>query len=78
LRLGLFIVASDKVIHAFGDLDAKYDEIHQRTGGASRLVERDLKEVKLHLAQLVQAMRADCFERSVLSEAEISRILPFR
>ncbi|MEM6888065.1 MAG: hypothetical protein AAF636_07990 [Pseudomonadota bacterium] len=72
LRLRLYALASDDVISAFGELNTV---LSQNTG--KTLSGRDYTAAIGHLADLILAMRADCFEKSNLSKETVAKILPF-
>lgn len=66
----LLVVGSDVVVKKIGALSRFYSETnHERFS-------RDASEVRRLVAEVCKAMRADCFERSNLSTAEIQALVP--
>ena len=66
----LIAVGSDDVIRRVGELTNFYSETnHDRHN-------RDAQEVKKRVAAVCQAMRADCFEKSSLTDEEITALIP--
>lgn len=71
--LNLFVVASDQVISAVGNLN-KY--MAETSPGSVK--ERDILKVGELLAISLKAMRKDCFEKSELMDKDVRNILPYQ
>lgn len=70
MRMRLAAIASDQVLRKLSEL-----AMHtSKTRGLSR--PDSVKEFKNHLAELIIAMRIDCFEMTTLDPNELSAILP--
>lgn len=69
-ELDLLVVGSDRVVRAVGALSRFYAETN-----ADRF-NRDAAHVRLLVAEICQAMRIDCFEKSSLSVAEVQALVP--
>jgi hypothetical protein len=70
LKSDLMLVGSDRVIQSVGALSRYYSDTN------SNGPDRDLTTVKNLVANLIIAMRADCFESSGLKFEEIQTLVP--
>lgn len=69
-ELELLIVGGDEVIQRVGDLSRYYIETnHDRFN-------RDAVKMRMLVAAICSAMRADCFEKTDLSIDEIQALVP--
>lgn len=66
----LLIVGSDKVVQSVGDLSNFYAATNEDR------FNRDAAEVRRRVAIVCQAMRQDCFEKSLLTVEEIQAVVP--
>ncbi len=71
LRLRLYVVSSDEVIRTFYAISSFLDKAGQRA-----LTVNEAQELKALLAEMILAIRRDCYEKSQLHVDEVAQYMP--
>ncbi len=71
LRLRLYVVSSDEVISRFFTISSYLDKIGKRA-----LTNVEANELKGYLADMILAIRRDCYEKSDLHAGEVAKFMP--
>lgn len=73
LRLRLYMISSDEVIRAFYKVSSYLDKVGKRT-----LTVVEASELKQLLAEMILAIRKDCYEKSRLDVDEVTQFMPIK